>query len=113
MSKGNTPEGKVKKLISALLDRHGVQYDMPVPAGYGKSQHDYTCCVPPHGRYLTIEAKAPGEYPTGPQRLLMIDLYNAGAACFIVSNDDGLAALDRWLTKEIADARAASGTISR
>ena len=90
-----TPEGKVKAAIKKLLDRYNVKYDMPVPGGFGKSQLDFTCCW--RGRCLIIEAKAPDGELTGRQALQLIEWHAAGALTFVISNSDGLAALERRL----------------
>lgn len=99
MSKGNTPEGKVKKAVKKILDHFGVMYDMPVPGGYGKSQLDFTCCIPPVGLFMSIETKAPGEKLTGPQRELCKRTHEHGGRVFIVSNSDGITALFRYLQR--------------
>lgn len=94
-----TPEGKVKKKITAVLKKYSavVLYDMPVPGGFGKSQLDYTCCY--LGRYLIIEAKAPGNYLTALQLKMCADYFQMGAKVFIISTDEGVSALDRYLVK--------------
>lgn len=50
-----TPEGKVKKEITAYLKSLGVFFRMPVPNGMGGNSLDYYGCN--CGRYFTIEAK--------------------------------------------------------
>ena len=55
-----TPEGQVKKSIKALLAHLGIWYCMPATGGYGKSGvPDFLCCA--DGRFIGIEAKAPGK----------------------------------------------------
>lgn len=59
-----TPEGKVKLGIKKLLKERGVYYYMPVQNGMGVvGVPDFICCVPCNsgGRFLAIEAKAPGK----------------------------------------------------
>lgn len=56
----STPEGKVKAGIKAWLKARGIWYFMPPANGFGRSGvPDFVCCV--HGRFLAIEAKAPGK----------------------------------------------------
>lgn len=88
-----TPEGRVKAKITKLLKSYGERlwYDMPVPTGFGKSQLDYTVCV--NERFLAIEAKAPGKNPTPRQELTMAAMRKAGAAVYVVRNDDDLIAV--------------------
>lgn len=59
-----TPEGKVKLGIKKLLKARGIYYYMPVQGGLGVvGIPDFICCVPcvSGGRFLAIEAKAPGK----------------------------------------------------
>jgi hypothetical protein len=90
-----TPEGKVKAKVSALLKRYGVEYAMPVQNGMGKQMLDYVCCW--QGRRLDIETKAPGNWLTPKQCLTALNMWKAGAKVFIISNPEGLAALERYL----------------
>lgn len=56
-----TPEGAVKEGVKKLLKSRDIWYYMPVSNGMG--QHgipDFICCVPPSGKFLAIETKAPG-----------------------------------------------------
>lgn len=90
-------EAEVKAAVRALLDKHAphVYYEMHVPYGYGKSGLDFNVVV--WGRALYIEAKRPGKYPTALQRSKLVAAWHAGAACFIISNIEGVLALGRWL----------------
>lgn len=57
-----TPEGRVKTAVKTFLGIRGIWYYMPVSNGMG--QHgvpDFICCVPPMGKFLAIETKAPGK----------------------------------------------------
>lgn len=57
-----TPEGKVKRMVSAELARLNATYPgriykfMPVQSGYGAATLDYLLCVA--GRFVSIETKA-------------------------------------------------------
>ena len=60
-----TPEGAVKEGVKKFLKSRGIWYYMPVSNGMG--QHgipDFICCVPPSGKFLAIETKAPGRIST-------------------------------------------------
>lgn len=55
-----TPEGRVKKAIKELLKARGIYYYMPVSNGMGRvGAPDILACW--NGRWLAIEAKAPGK----------------------------------------------------
>ena len=69
-----TPEGRVKKQVSAMLKKYGAYYEMPVPGGFGKSGLDYLGCF--MGKFFSIETKAPGKHPT-PRQLLTIKAIEA------------------------------------
>lgn len=96
-----TPEGKVKKAIEYLLERHGedVYYFKPVQTGYGTRTLDYLCCV--RGRFLGIEAKREkGRMVlTLNQRKTMLAILKAGGKVMKISNEDGLMALYHWLER--------------
>lgn len=96
-----TSEGKVKREITKILDRWKTVVPMhvwmPVPNGYGKSGLDYHCIVAGHA--LIIEAKAPGKEPTPRQRDALKGHLEAGATCFIISEQAGLDALDQWFQR--------------
>lgn len=65
-----TPEGKVKKEIKEYLDSIGAYYFMPVQMGMGvRGTPDFLCCV--RGRFVAIEAKAPGKEPNSFQKLTL------------------------------------------
>ena len=91
-----TPEGKTKTAVKKLLAKHNVWFDMPVPSGFGKSQLDFTCCF--YGRMLAIETKAPGKWLTPLQCRTAWAMYTAGAKVFFISGDDGIRALDCYLS---------------
>lgn len=71
-----TPEGRVKDKIKAVLKKHGAYFFMPVQNGYGTQTVDFLCCV--KGRFLAIEAKAPGKKPTGRQEDVLAEVMAAG-----------------------------------
>jgi hypothetical protein len=95
-----TPEGKVKAKVKAILGFFGVEYDMPVSSGFGKQQLDF-CPVSVNGHLLLIETKAPGEKLTPLQRVTAMRWLKTGASVFIISNNDGLDALERYLRRTL------------
>lgn len=93
-----TPEGKIKKQVRAVLDQvPDLYYEMYVPTGYGKSGLDFNCCVRGHALY--IETKKADEDLRPRQRDAARRMVAAGATVFAISNEDGLAALRRWLMR--------------
>ena len=91
-----TPEGKVKHDIKKVLARHKVWYYMPVQNGMGRvGIPDFVCIL--DGRFLGIEAKAPGKENTvtSNQRQVMTEIKSAGGVAFVCSN---AIELDRYLT---------------
>jgi hypothetical protein len=87
----------VKRRIDGLLDKFApdLWYHKPVQNGMGKPCLDYHCCF--HGLYFVVEAKAPGEDPTKRQEITIEEINRAGGQVFVVSNDEGMAALESWL----------------
>jgi hypothetical protein len=91
-----TPEGKVKKAVRQILDRHDAYYFMPVQAGYGSMGLDFHCC---HlGKAFFIETKAPGKKPTARQLVLINKLISHGAMVLVIDGEAGCKILDQWLT---------------
>jgi len=90
-----TPEGEVKKKITALLKQRNVYYFMPVQTGYGSTGLDYHCCY--RGRAFFIEAKAPGKKPTDRQWDTIVKVRAAGAMAFVVYDAETLAPVEQWL----------------
>jgi hypothetical protein len=93
-----TPEGRVKKNIKRVLDAFGVYYLMPVQFGIGAAGIDFHCVVEviyiidakptPLAIAFFIEAKAPGEEPTGRQENFMRDRREQQSAKTFVIDDD-------------------------
>jgi hypothetical protein len=103
-----TPEAKVKRLIDKyLFTLHLLTSDVdlycerPVPTGFGKSGLDYTCCI--SGRFVAIEAKAPGEWLTPRQRTTALGILKAGGKVFVISGPEGLDALKAWVQRIASD----------
>lgn len=92
-----TPEGRVKARIKQVLTHYGAYYHMPVQNGMGSPSLDFIACH--HGRYLAVEAKAPGKKPTTRQLNTMRKIAAAGGAVFVVDDERGesIANLIGWL----------------
>lgn len=93
-----TPEGKVKKVVKAIIDKFGDKIDgfWPVPSGYGESHLDYVGCA--NGWFFSIETKAPGKKPTPRQmeRIRRVEL--AGGKAFVIDGSpEPLALMREWL----------------
>jgi hypothetical protein len=89
----STPEGKVKDKIKTLLKKHGAYWHMPVQNGMGKPALDFHVCH--RGRYVSVEAKAPGKQPTPRQRQTIDEIIKAGGVVFIIDGDT--TQLEQWL----------------
>jgi hypothetical protein len=82
-----TPEGKVKDKIKAILKRHSIYYAMPHGAGFGNAGvPDFLCCW--HGRFLAIEAKAGKGKPTALQIKALGDIDKAGGTTCVVNEEN-------------------------
>lgn len=83
-----TPEGKVKRAINKVLDEFkGVYRFMPVPSGYGKSSLDFIICC--EGRFIAVEAKAPGKKPTPRQKGMIGAIKRAGGEVLVIDTEKG------------------------
>jgi hypothetical protein len=81
-----TPEGKIKKLVSAALRQvPGLWYTMPVPSGYGESTLDYIGCY--KGQFFAIETKKPGGKPTARQLQTIQAMERSGGKVFVIDGD--------------------------
>jgi len=81
-----TPEGKVKKAIKAVLDAApNVWYFMPVPYA-DNGIPDFIVCV--GGKFVAIEAKAPGKHPTKLQMRTLGKIFEAGGLPAVIDSTD-------------------------
>jgi hypothetical protein len=92
-----TPEGKIKRKVSALLAAAAprVYYEMPVPGGFGKTTLDYLGCA--NGMFFAVETKAPGGKPTERQKATMAQMRAAGAEVFLIDGGEGVEQLRLFL----------------
>ena len=69
-----TPEAKVKRSVTDLLDKYNVYYFKPATGGYGRSGvPDIVGCF--HGYFIAIECKANGAKPTALQERELKRIY--------------------------------------
>jgi hypothetical protein len=95
-----TPEGRTKNQVKKVLNAFDqVYFEMPVPGGFGKSGLDFSGCAGGYAFY--VETKRDGGELTGRQRDTCLRMLAAGAKVFVVSNQDGLASLYRWLRRVV------------
>ena len=90
-----TPESKVKRAVKAVLKQHGIWYFMPVQNGMGRiGIPDFICCA--RGRFLAIEAKAPGKAGTLTPNQVCIreEILTHGGLHFVI---DDASILDKFL----------------
>lgn len=79
-----TPEGKVKTKIKAILALRGpdLMAFWPVQNGMGAATIDCHVCY--RGRYIVIEAKAPGERATVRQANTLYEYAQASARTMVI-----------------------------
>jgi Holliday junction resolvase len=81
-----TPEGKVKKRVTALLKARGAYYFTPVTGGFGTSGvPDIVACY--KGKFLGIECKAGGRQPTALQLKNLEDIQKNGGESLVIRED--------------------------
>jgi hypothetical protein len=81
-----TPETKVKKAVTKILEQYGAYHFFPATHGYGRSGvPDIVACY--RGKFIGIECKAGKGVPTALQlkELRLID--EAGGCSFVVRED--------------------------
>lgn len=91
-----TPEGRVKGQIDRALKTLPRCYRFkPVQSGLGTKTLDYLLCV--NGRFVAIEAKAPGKNYTPLQWQHKEEIKAAGGTVFLVDGPLSLASAMRML----------------
>lgn len=81
-----TPEGYVRDPVRKFLKSIGAYRFSPVQMGLGAVTLDDLCCV--GGRFVGIEYKAPGKFPTPRQLLTMRQIHLAGGIAIWGDNPD-------------------------
>lgn len=78
-----TPERKIKKLVSKTLTALGAYYFYPVTSGYGTSGvPDIVGCY--RGRFFGIECKANGNKPTVLQQINLDKIAATGGIALVI-----------------------------
>jgi hypothetical protein len=93
-----TPESKTKDAIKRWLDERGHYYAMPIGSGWGRAGiPDFLVCA--GGRFIGIEAKAPGKRgdTTAAQRAHIGRINAAGGIALVVDDARQLEALEQAL----------------
>lgn len=90
-----TPEGKVKAQVKAILIENDAYYFMPVQNGMGAPALDFHCIH--NGRGFCIETKAPGKKPTARQAGTIMKIEASGGRCFVIDGPAGYSKLTNWL----------------
>lgn len=100
-----TPEGRIKYEVKKLLKARGVWYFMPVQNGMGRvGIPDFVCCVPPYGRLLAVETKAPGKKDsiTPNQQREISSIRSATGWAYIIDDPvDLIPVLDLLMTQHV------------
>ena len=99
-----TPEGKVKRKVKSILKKfeEHVWYDMPVPAGFGKSTLDFLGMI--DGQFFAIETKRADKAPTALQQQMLAEIRAKGGITFVIIGEDSpvLKQLEHWLAARLA-----------
>lgn len=89
-----TPESKVKVAIKKILVEYGIWHFMPQPGPYQiAGVPDFLGILPWDGRFLGIEAKAPGGRPTENQKRVCGLINENGGVAIITSDPEEVRAL--------------------
>lgn len=92
-----TPEAKVKKIVTDQLKQLGAYYFYPVTGGFGRSGvPDIVGCF--KGRFFAIECKAGKNKPTPLQQKNMGEIAHAGGLVWVVNEDNMRDVSDRLLS---------------
>jgi hypothetical protein len=93
-----TPESKVKKAVTKILDAHKVYYFFPATHGYGKSGvPDIIACV--NSMFLAIETKSGDNQPTALQFKNLREITKSGGVTFVI-NEDNINLIKNFLEKQ-------------
>jgi Holliday junction resolvase len=82
-----TPEAKVKKIVTDQLKQLGAYYFYPVTGGFGRSGvPDIVGCY--QGLFFAIECKAGNNKPTPLQQKNMDQIVQAGGLAWVVNEEN-------------------------
>lgn len=95
-----TPEGKVKKKVTDLLDKYCAYYFKPATGGYGRSGiPDIVGCI--EGKFFAVECKAGDNTPTRLQ-IEEIDQIRLHKGIAFTVNEKTISLLEQWLVEQSA-----------
>lgn len=81
-----TPEKKVKKAVSNILDMYGAYYFAPMSGGFTKAGvPDLIACY--RGKFIGIECKAGTNKPTELQKREIARIQKAGGSAIVVNEE--------------------------
>ena len=81
-----TPEGKVKRRVTKILQQYGAYYFSPVTGGFGRSGvPDIVACY--QGVFVGIECKAGSNKPTALQFKNFEDIHANGGWVMVVNEE--------------------------
>jgi len=89
-----TPESKVKKAVTKILDKYDVYYFFPSTHGYGRSGIPDIIALH-NGRFLGIECKAGKNEPTALQLRELFKIQSNGGFTFVI-NENNLHELEQF-----------------
>lgn len=91
-----TPEGKVKEKVKAILKRRGVWYCMPRGQTFGRAGiPDFLCCH--MGRFVAVETKAGRGRPTALQLRELREIFRGHQGIALIVREDSLDELENAL----------------
>lgn len=97
----NTPEGKIKKKVVAVLKEHGLWYFFPANNGFGKAGiPDLIVIV--RGQFMGIEVKADKtKKPTALQVKCGQEIQSAGGWWMVVCDEATLALMEQTIKEKL------------
>lgn len=92
-----TPERRVKKACTDILDKYGAYYFFAPANGYGRAGiPDIIICY--KGSFLAIECKAGFNKPTALQEREIMNIHRAGGAAMVI-REDTTELLEEWFIR--------------
>ena len=100
-----TPEGRIKAKLDRMLKAEGVWFYSPQAGPFGVAGIPDRVAVVT-GQFVGIECKADKtKKPTALQTKCMRDIEAAGGKCFVVYDDETIAAVQRYIKEKRDDER--------
>lgn len=95
------PENKVKKQIKDLLDEFGIFHWCAAASPFGVGGVSDRLCVLPNGKFLAIEAKAPGKKATALQLHFGKKVQENNGYFFVIDGPEALKGFRIFLQFEV------------